>query len=276
MGKSLILSGRVQGVFCRHLCSEYAKKLGIRGSATNLADGTVRVILALDDEGLLYKYIDCLKNNPDSVVDSCRGTSMGTMTAEEKDKLEKHIRERLDVIRSDIASYRRLTQPVSPDNAIGRLTRLEALGSKSINEAALSTARHTLSRLEHALKMIDRADFGLCRVCEEPIPFQRLMVVPETDRCVECAERDAQPVVLFAVKRIKKQRGATLGTESAPDFLRGPVPFDIFRAVYGKGRSFHFRAGKKMTGPFPALDTVAGLALTEPALNFECDQAAKT
>ena len=68
MGKSLILSGRVQGVFCRHLCSEYAKKLGIRGSATNLADGSVRVILALDDDGLLYRYMDCLKNNPDGVM----------------------------------------------------------------------------------------------------------------------------------------------------------------------------------------------------------------
>ncbi len=59
---------------------------------------------------------------------------------------------------------------------------------KSINEAALSKAQQTLSKMERALKMIHDPDFGLCRECEEPIPFARLMIVPESDLCVECAE----------------------------------------------------------------------------------------
>ena len=67
MTKRLILSGRVQGVFCRHFCSQYAKKLGINGSATNLSDGTVRVLLDTDDNELLNRFIDCLKTNPDRV-----------------------------------------------------------------------------------------------------------------------------------------------------------------------------------------------------------------
>jgi DnaK suppressor protein len=42
--------------------------------------------------------------------------------------------------------------------------------------------------MERALTMIDDPDFGLCHECEEPIPFARLMIMPESDLCVKCAE----------------------------------------------------------------------------------------
>jgi len=112
-----------------------------------------------------------------------------TMTKEEKEKLENHIKEKIEKLKKDVVSYKQLTRPIAPDNAIGRLTRMEAIGSKSINEAALRRAKQTLSKLERVLKMADAPDFGLCRTCEEPIPFGRLMIVPETDLCVECADK---------------------------------------------------------------------------------------
>lgn len=64
MPKELILSGNVQGVFCRYYCSQNAKILGIRGSASNLRDGTVRVLLESDDEDLVQEYAKALKENP--------------------------------------------------------------------------------------------------------------------------------------------------------------------------------------------------------------------
>ena len=96
--------------------------------------------------------------------------------------------EKMKAIKEDIAAYKLLTKPISPDNAIGRLSRMEAINSKSINEAALKMAKDTLSKLERAWAKIDNPDFGLCRECEEPIPFARLMVLPETALCVQCAE----------------------------------------------------------------------------------------
>ncbi len=105
-----------------------------------------------------------------------------------KAKLKENISEKMKAVKEDIASYKLLTKPIAPDNAIGRLTRMEAISSKSINEAALNKAENTLSKLERALAKIDNPDFGLCRECEEPIPSARLMVLPETDLCVQCAE----------------------------------------------------------------------------------------
>ena len=110
------------------------------------------------------------------------------MKKEEKETLENHVKDKIEILKKDIVSYKQLTRPIAPDNAIGRLTRMDAISSKSINEAALRRAKQTLSKLERVLKKADAPDFGLCRTCEEPIPFGRLMIVPETDLCIECAE----------------------------------------------------------------------------------------
>jgi acylphosphatase len=64
MAMELILSGRVQGVFCRKYCRDYAKKFGMNGAASNLSNGTVRVILDCDDEQKISQYIKSLKQNP--------------------------------------------------------------------------------------------------------------------------------------------------------------------------------------------------------------------
>jgi len=109
------------------------------------------------------------------------------LETEKREKLKNNIKEKIEGLKEDIKSYKLLTQPVSPDNAIGRLTRMEAINSKSINEAALNKAKQTLSKMERALTMIDDPYFGLCRECEEPIPFARLIIMPESDLCVQCA-----------------------------------------------------------------------------------------
>ncbi len=111
------------------------------------------------------------------------------MEKEDKEKLGNHIRERIAGLKEDIASYELLTKPVAPDNAIGRLTRMDAIHSKSINEAALSKSKAALSRFEQVLHTIDDPDFGLCMECEEPIPYKRLITMPGTKLCVPCAEK---------------------------------------------------------------------------------------
>ncbi len=110
------------------------------------------------------------------------------MEDHQKAELKAKIEQKMKAIKEGIAAYELLTKPVAPDNAIGRLTRMEAINSKSINEAALRKAKETRFKLERALARIDNPDFGVCVECEEPIPTARLMILPETDLCVQCAE----------------------------------------------------------------------------------------
>ena len=110
------------------------------------------------------------------------------MEPEQQDQLNRQIKKEIDKVKADIDAYKALTKPVAPDAAIGRLTRMEAINSKSINEAALNKARRRLAKLENALEAIDDPDYGLCRQCEEPIPFARLLILPDSEMCVKCAE----------------------------------------------------------------------------------------
>ena len=71
---------------------------------------------------------------------------------------------------------------------LGRLTRLEAMGEKQVNEAVLRENELRMSRLLNALRRLDSETFGLCIECEEPIGFERLRIRPESIRCIECAE----------------------------------------------------------------------------------------
>jgi hypothetical protein len=44
-----------------------------------------------------------------------------------------------------------------------------------------------LKKIEHLIQKITRnEDFGICEECEEPIPIERLLIVPEADMCVNC------------------------------------------------------------------------------------------
>ncbi len=60
----LILSGKVQGVACRHYCSRYGRMMGLHGSATNLSGGTVRVLIDTDNDGTARAYMRALMQNP--------------------------------------------------------------------------------------------------------------------------------------------------------------------------------------------------------------------
>jgi len=67
MAFKLILKGRVQAVACRHYCSQYAKRLKIHGSASNLSDGSVKVLLNTENKSEAERYINAIKNNTDNL-----------------------------------------------------------------------------------------------------------------------------------------------------------------------------------------------------------------
>ena len=109
------------------------------------------------------------------------------MNSEEREELKKDILNEIEVQNYQIESLLKSVKPIAPDNAIGRLTRMEAIGSKAISEASLNSARTKLAKLEIALGRIGDPEFGICRRCSNPIPKGRIMLIPESVVCVNCA-----------------------------------------------------------------------------------------
>ena len=102
-----------------------------------------------------------------------------------KESIEKSIKE----TKKDISNLKELTKPISPENAIGRVSRMDAINNKSVNEAALRSAINKLNLLDSALQRINNKDFGLCIRCKNEIPIQRILLMPQSNRCVHCASK---------------------------------------------------------------------------------------
>ena len=75
-------------------------------------------------------------------------------------------------------------------NGDGRLSRMEAINAKSVNESALGAAKVKLAKLKWALSNIEEPEFGLCLDCGEPIPVGRILLLPEATTCVGCAAKN--------------------------------------------------------------------------------------
>ena len=111
------------------------------------------------------------------------------MTTEERLQLKDKIKETIEKTEADIVQLEANTQPIAPENSIGRISRMDAINNKSVAEASLRSARRKLAKLKMALTKIDAPEFGICTRCKRPIPPARLMYMPESTRCVHCADR---------------------------------------------------------------------------------------
>lgn len=108
------------------------------------------------------------------------------MTEEQKEQLTDIIDQKIAELENDIAELQELTKPIPLDASIGRISRMDAINNKTINEASLREKKKILKRLEKTLDNTQSKDFGICTRCGEEIPYGRLEYMPHTTRCVKC------------------------------------------------------------------------------------------
>ncbi|WP_300672039.1 TraR/DksA family transcriptional regulator [Desulfoluna sp.] len=110
------------------------------------------------------------------------------MTPQQRQELKQHIHTELRHLSEELHATEETSSPtVTPDNAIGRISRVEAMQARHIGDASARARKERIVRLEQALKDVDDEDYGLCVACEEPIPLARLRLIPEATLCVACA-----------------------------------------------------------------------------------------
>ena len=111
------------------------------------------------------------------------------MEDSKRSELYARLQEQLGKLKSDVSELQELTKPIAPENAFGRISRMDAINNKSINEVALRTAESRLAAIKEAIDRIDEPDFGKCRKCKAEIQEGRLILMPESPFCIRCASR---------------------------------------------------------------------------------------
>ena len=115
------------------------------------------------------------------------------------EKFKKNIQAKLDSIDNDIGDIRE-----NLDSSTGGSANLNQESVYSVHMADAGTdsyerekGYHFINRetdyhkfLTKALERIDDGTFGVCKICNELIPEERMEEVPNTTKCVRCKEKE--------------------------------------------------------------------------------------
>ena len=105
----------------------------------------------------------------------------------DKNKIKKIIEEKIKDLVLEIDELRQIAKPIEPENSIGRISRMDAINNKSINDRMLRNSLQKLKNLNTGLKRLENEDFGICIKCKREININRLLLIPETLKCVKCS-----------------------------------------------------------------------------------------
>lgn len=78
------------------------------------------------------------------------------------------------------------TQPVSLDEPIGRLTRMDAMQQQQMALGQQLRIGQELQQIEAALQRLKENRYGHCLRCQNDISYDRLRVRPTTTFCFGC------------------------------------------------------------------------------------------
>ena len=87
----------------------------------------------------------------------------------------------------EMENLKLLAQPIKPENSIGRISRMDAINNKSINDRMLRKTQEKLKYLKLNLKSLENKDFGFCLICKKQININRIKLMPETRKCINCS-----------------------------------------------------------------------------------------
>jgi DnaK suppressor protein len=92
-------------------------------------------------------------------------------------------------LRHQLAAEDPTKDSIKLDNAIGRLTRMEAIQAQSMGAEGRRRAEQRMTRIQRALDRLEKGIFGDCTACGEEIPEGRLGLLPDAALCIRCAQR---------------------------------------------------------------------------------------
>ncbi|PKL22384.1 MAG: hypothetical protein CVV48_02725 [Spirochaetae bacterium HGW-Spirochaetae-4] len=111
------------------------------------------------------------------------------MKEQELQEMEQLLLDRITALDSSLGYLKDETKVIAQSISLGRLTRMDAIGTKAVNEHVLSLNRTDLVRMQNALERIRKGTYGICFRCGKEIPLGRLRHVPEAPMCVPCSEK---------------------------------------------------------------------------------------
>jgi DnaK suppressor protein len=113
--------------------------------------------------------------------------SPAPLTREQLAGLRSELQRELERTERSMEASREAAKPVQLDQtSVGRLSRMDAIQNQQMSAELHSREESRHALLLDALDRMDRGEYGQCTRCQQPIPFGRLLVLPEARTCAGC------------------------------------------------------------------------------------------
>lgn len=99
----------------------------------------------------------------------------------------RQIQEKIETLKATIASVNAENSGIGIDDDDAAIA--DNIASRMVSTRTTGILKEKCRKLELVLRRIDAGDpdYGYCAECGEPIPVERLLAVPESEYCVDCA-----------------------------------------------------------------------------------------
>ena len=105
---------------------------------------------------------------------------------QEREVLEKQYRDLEEGNLNSSQSEASGEMPFEEDYAASGTTTFERERDLSLSE----NVKDILKRVNEALERIDNGTFGVCQMCSQPIPEERLKALPYANLCISCKQKE--------------------------------------------------------------------------------------
>ena len=105
-----------------------------------------------------------------------------TQSQVEIDRLELSRSEILEDMQHLRVDLRNMAEPSADEADLDAYEREKTL-------ALIQTLERKIDSIDHALRLARNGTYGICESCGERIDPARLAILPETKRCINCAQR---------------------------------------------------------------------------------------
>src|SRR5580658_10718643 len=100
-------------------------------------------------------------------------------------RFENLLRSRLEELRNHVGQLRR--ELVVEDEVDDEATHAFRSHNREFVMATMEREIRNISEIEQALERVAKTEYGVCVTCETSIPDNRLLAIPWTRLCVDCA-----------------------------------------------------------------------------------------
>jgi DnaK suppressor protein len=108
----------------------------------------------------------------------------------ERHLLRERITNDLEALDKELMALELQLKPITPDCSLGDLLRAEMMHDQEVLNRAYIEAKKRYSRLLYTREHLEDDKYGICIECDEPIAFERVLLMPETSYCVRCAKEN--------------------------------------------------------------------------------------